>query len=340
MIETPDWPALVLLLGGLALLSTALKTRRGVEPVSRRAELLSVGLALSAAMLCFASGWHVAAYRAERDEPVTISGLLPRAVAARQSFQQLIAAAPARRLMRLVAYDPATQHDLTIWRLHALGAPAQRFVFVADYDELNGCTAAEALYRLGGTLRAGQHVSCVIFPRGPREVYPANVRGLLQVVEQIDAANTATAGYRAADLAGLLSTAARAALADRQPGSWAWRSYSPYFEQYAAAVDRLRAAECSALAQMGHVGRDWSGFGYAQLIGRAEKEPQSFQLALNGRSLALDNYGARVFLVENQPLEKLAGSCLIDFDHPERQRIADLEIGDERAHDEMPHELP
>ena len=94
-------------------------------------------------------------------------------------------------LIRLIPFDPIRQPELAINALDKLGPKTQKFTFVAPYDELRGVTVKDAVRRIGGSYADGMHVSAVIFPlnqadEGTDVLYPANARGLLQVVFAIE----------------------------------------------------------------------------------------------------------------------------------------------------------
>jgi hypothetical protein len=73
---------------------------------------------------------------------------------------------------------------LSIGHLTRLGKLPQRFTFVADYEELEGYSVNEAVRKLGGQIADSNHVSAIVFPR-KSEIYPANARGLLQVIQRL-----------------------------------------------------------------------------------------------------------------------------------------------------------
>jgi hypothetical protein len=89
-------------------------------------------------------------------------------------------------LVRLVSYDPVADAELALDRLQNLGPKEQVYSFVASYDELVGYTASEAVDKVGGSYRPDHHVSAVIFPLLGQQLYPANARGLLQVVNDVE----------------------------------------------------------------------------------------------------------------------------------------------------------
>jgi hypothetical protein len=252
---------------------------------------------------------------------------------ARESFAALLANEQPRRLLRMVPYDPATQSQLSIAQLKTLGKQGQQFTFVGDYDELRGCTVAEAIYKLGGNLDPGQHVSVIIFPADGRPLFAASARGVLQVIAQVEKSlgdQACGSDFVPADLDRRLSAAALSALDDTSPAAGTWQSYHPYYKEYATAVAEIRAAHCSVLDCLGSIDRDWHPLGYAQSIGAPYGDAPTLAVNWDGETLSVPEFGARVFLVANTTLADLTGQCLIDVTDPGRERLPDLELPDER----------
>ncbi len=95
-------------------------------------------------------------------------------------------------LIRLIPYW--RQPDLSIGKLKQLGPPDQHYTFVAADDELGGYRVDKAVRMTGISYSDGQRVSVIIFPvphqSTDREnaLYPANARGLPQVIQNIESA--------------------------------------------------------------------------------------------------------------------------------------------------------
>lgn len=100
-----------------------------------------------------------------------------------QAWADLESNRPAGHLIRLIAYDPQKEPGLAIDRLERLGPPDQLYSFVASYEEMAGYTATGTEER--PPIERGQHVSAIIFPRRS-ELYPANARGLLQIIRAVE----------------------------------------------------------------------------------------------------------------------------------------------------------
>lgn len=243
-------------------------------------------------------------------------------MAAQRAFEDLRTNARVAWLVRLVPYDPADP-VLAIDRLTHLGGPREEFTFVADYAELRGYTAEQAARLSGGAIEPGQHISGIIFPLPEAPLYPASVRGMLQVVQELDGKHAADGAYRAARLEQRLSPAELANLADRKLASWAWDNYRQFFGSYARVFGELRRENVSALEHIGHIGRDWCEPGCSRLVGHAtalRQQTMTLELA-DGSPLELKRFGIRVFLIRNLPIDSLAGRMLIDFDKPTEQIV-------------------
>jgi hypothetical protein len=106
-------------------------------------------------------------------------------VTTEQAIKSLYQNSKVNWAVRLIPYDPETSPELSISRLTRLGKPDQLYTFVGDYNELRGNTAERALEKLGGAMGKNICISAIIFPLSG-SIYPANARGLLQVINEID----------------------------------------------------------------------------------------------------------------------------------------------------------
>ena len=89
-------------------------------------------------------------------------------------------------VVRLISFKQNLEPELGIDRLSRLGPPKQLFSFVGSYDELVGYSVKEALEATGVKYTNGDRVSAIIFPLHA-DLFPANARGLLQVIQQVEA---------------------------------------------------------------------------------------------------------------------------------------------------------
>jgi hypothetical protein len=245
-----------------------------------------------------------------------------------QAFERLKINTRTDWLIRLIAYDPrAADQRLSAGRISHLGTAGQRYVFVADYTELRGYTAAQAVYKTGGSLRPGQHVTAIIFRVGDQDLYPANARGLLQVVRRVDSElGGSIPGYRPFSMDGL-SKAARKNLADLDITSWSWAKYAKFYPEFSQEAELFKTGDASAASFIGSMAQDWSDLGYSRIVGAPgpQQIPPAFRLtAADGSKIPVTEFGARAFLIPNAEIAELPGRTLIEFDAPERQVIPDL----------------
>jgi hypothetical protein len=246
-----------------------------------------------------------------------------------QAFRALQENKRVAWLIRLIPYSSRTEPYLSIHELKTLGPPKDKFVFVADYTELKNLPVSNAIYRLGLSLGNKDSVSAVIFPLDRRALYPANVRGLLQVIQLLDREMKDEPNYKAFEIANYVDKTALDQLDDKRLSSWSWKGYSEYFEQYSAAVAEARKSRASALQYIGTLGLDWHPTGYSQIIvqnsGNSEPAVKNFRLETqNKKEVKLDNFGARAFLLENLKLQDINHLILIHFTNLDADRIPEL----------------
>jgi hypothetical protein len=253
-----------------------------------------------------------------KDHPVTT---------ARQAFVALKENRRVDWLIRLVPYSRQTQPYLSIHEIKTLGAPQQKYVFVADYDELKNLTVADAMYRMGLSLGDSDSVSAMIFPLNRRDLYPANVRGVLQVIMNIDVEMKDAKEYRAFDITKYIEPSALLQLQDHRIGSWSWDGYSEFYEPFLHAVTEARLQRTSALNYMGMLGSDWNPLGYSEIISDKLKNSEAIRFELQTKTkstVKAEHFGARAFLIENLALNDIDGLLLIHFSHINQERIPDL----------------
>jgi hypothetical protein len=247
---------------------------------------------------------------------------------AQAAFENLEHNARVAWLIRLAVYDPE-EPTLRIDDASSLGAPLEDFSFVADYAELRGHTASEAAQRVGIAWKPGQSVSGVVFPIGRHTIFPASVRGMLQVVQQIDMRRAAEPGYKAAPLDVLLTSAERANLAAVDIKSWAWDNYRAHFVGFARAFATLRTRNASAVRHIGEIGPAWSEPGCWRMLERVRTSEQAgaaneHTMVLDlpgGQTIQIQDFAVRAFLVRNQPVGSIPGRVLLDFSDPAHQQL-------------------
>lgn len=262
------------------------------------------------------------AFVATASRPAWADVPLPAPMGADQAFEDLRTNARLSWLVRMVPYDPANP-VLKIDKLTHLGGPQEDFTFVADYAELRGYTAEQAARLAGGAIQPEQHISAILFPLPKERLYPASVRGMLQVIHEIDGQRAGEQAYRAAPLEQLLSPAERADLANGKIASWAWDNYRQHFASYARVFAQLKSQHISAISHIGHIGRDWCEPGCSRLVGHdSPLRPDTMTLQLpDGSPVEIERFGIRVFLIRNLAIDSLDGRMLIDFDKPTEQVV-------------------
>jgi hypothetical protein len=254
-------------------------------------------------------------------------------IPAKQVMQRLRVNAEVRWLARLIPFDPSKHPELSIDRITHLGRSDQRFTFVADYAELRGYRVIDAVAKVGGSLRNAERVSAILFPLDGRQLYPANARGLLQVVEAIDRTRgESDQSYQAFGVEDRLNKEERDDLKVLdERNSWAFSRYGQKFGHYCRLAQEFRCDEkFSARALIGDLSRDWHPLGLSQQKlpasdpCRNDPEKQCEIHSWEDTHKLAPSVGARAFLIENLELSTLAGRMLIDFSAPDQQRIPDL----------------
>jgi hypothetical protein len=201
----------------------------------------------------------------------------------------------------------------------SIGPEHQEFTFVADYEELQGYTAAEALAKTGGVFRQGHRLLVVIFPLENRPLIPANARGVIQAISRIDAKHSQDVAFYVLPLDELASApAASRSLSDNALVTYTWELYQHNHLICDKLVNehvRADPPRVSALQYLGDLNRDWNSLGYSMVITNDLKEPkQSFELrTLNGTVVPVPNVGARAFLIENLRLSSMSSFIVLDF---------------------------
>jgi hypothetical protein len=174
----------------------------------------------------------------------------------------------------------------------------------------------------------GQHVSVIIFPVRGREFFPANARGMLQVIQTIEAVVKSGDAFRAFDGLGDLGGPELQDLSHRDPiSTWAFDSYSRYYQHYCTLAQKFRCSKnrYSALNLIGSINKDWHPLGFSYSRPPAEncnEDTNMNQCSVNtwaDTSQYRRSIGARVFLTSNLSLADLDGRILLDVSHPEAE---------------------
>ncbi|WP_422016402.1 hypothetical protein [Reyranella sp.] len=247
---------------------------------------------------------------------------------AAQAWADLESNRPVGHLIRLVAFDPQKEPGLAIDRLARLGPPDQLYSFVASYEEMAGYTARQALEKNGLRLREGQHVSAVIFPRRT-ELYPANARGLLQIIRAVEQEKGEAIGERFLDGANALSEAEAKDLQSTDVASYRVSDFRDLYPRYCELARRFNCgpAPYPASRFIGSLYHNWHPLGFSQI--EPARDPCTLPVAqycafgdwTKMRAEFLPRFGSRAFLTKNLEIATIPGRILIDFDQPDRQII-------------------
>ena len=192
---------------------------------------------------------------------------------------------------------------------------------------------------LGLSYGIEQRVSAVIFPVDGLPVdghmiYPANARGLLQVIQKIEANSTSKIDkplFNSTD-----------ALPDGEPKDlnkntdaltyWSWDYYKAMFPDYCQRAQKFRCDDLySAHNYLGKVGIDWHPLGFAQKDPKEDSCSTKSSVSYcsitdwqTAESALLNHFGGRIFLIENLKIEDIPNRSLIDFGNPSTQFIQDI----------------
>ena len=232
-----------------------------------------------------------------------------------------------RYVIRLIAYNPANPNlAVSIDKLQQLGPAKQKYSFVADYEELKGYTIREALDLFGIGYINGYHVSAVIFPLHV-DLYPANARGLLQVVRRVEA------GIEASDKflgPGKLNQDQVNDFADISIQSYRIENFKKFYPHYCDLAKTFFCGQYAAKELVGGLYPDWHP------LRILPKNPPAGPCSIpTDRFCAFSDWdgvrqefknhlGVRAFLVENLEINKIPGRMLFHFQDPLRDRIPEL----------------
>jgi hypothetical protein len=236
-------------------------------------------------------------------------------------------------LIRLIPFGQQNRSQLAIGSLKQLGPPEQQYTFVGAYDELVGYGVDDAIRMLGGTFSDGQHVSAVIFPiQDNLQVYPANARGLLQVVQKVEMRDSSQITTPLLKGTGALGKAASDDLPHVDAlAYWAWPNYRDLYPEYCRLAQTFRCdSKYSAHRYVGPVNIDWHPLGFAQKNATQDScslNPVNYCAVSDWKSAEKNlsnNFGARIFLIENMSIDQIPNRVLIEFGDPSHQIIPDI----------------
>jgi hypothetical protein len=261
-------------------------------------------------------------------------------ISAEKAFDSLKTNGEVRWLIRLIMFDPKTDPELSVGRLAKLGPPKQIFSFVANYEELVGYTAKEALRMTGGIFEDGKHISAIIFPRRT-QLFPVNARGLLQVVQDVESRKNIDLPQKFLLGSNLLNENELRDLTTPQLSfaipSYQIENFKDKYQHYCELARRFQceAQSASEREYLGGLNADWNPLGFSvkemDVQNDCRQHPNSttfctFSDWKTAKEKWLAQFGSRVFLIRNVDIDSISGRILIDFDQPDRQLIPNIGV--------------
>jgi hypothetical protein len=314
--------AALLIVGILLLIFAGLFILKAVKSKPKEItffQKIALSVCLVAGVIFSAAGPSLALFYVSQD-PI-------RKTPFEDAFSNLIQNKRVRYAIRLITYNPSDLKPTpSIDRLQQLGPPKQKYSFVADYEELKGYTVKEALDLFGIGYISGYHVSAIIFPVHV-DLYPANARGLLQVVSKVEEdvdPNNRIMGP------GKLNQAELDEFEDIDIPSYRIENFKTIFPRYCELAKTFFCGRYPAKELIGGLYRDWHPLGFSQ------KNPPARPCAVptdrfcafsdwdTARQELKARFGVRAFLIENLEINKIPGRMLFNFQDPLRDRIPEL----------------
>ena len=312
----------LLVIAGLTLYFTS-----GTEAQRSLPIRIALLISLAAGILFSAAGPFVAL---RVSSPRTMGKITPQV-----AFDRLQRNDEVRWLIRFVLYSDnnvASKEELAIDKLETIGPKDQLFSFVADYEELAGYTVKQAIEMTGNTYKGSQHISVIIFPLRT-QFYPANVRGILQLIQEVEkqkgidftksffAGENSLNGEEIRDLEG-----------STKIPSYRVKSFLDYYPHYCQLAQKFRCKKTYlARPYIGDLAPDWHPLGFSQRSPDDDyckpgvvQEYCQFSDWNSARSTWLASFGSRAFLMENLPVQKIADRILVDFKDPGDKIIPDI----------------
>ncbi|HXH47146.1 MAG TPA: hypothetical protein VNK51_25315 [Bradyrhizobium sp.] len=249
-----------------------------------------------------------------------------------EAFKNLQENAEVKRVIRLIAYDPAEEPGLALDRLTKLGPSDQLYSFVASYDELVGYKVADALAKVGQSKKNIKRVSAIIFPLNT-SLFPANSRGLLQVVKEIEGRRDIQTqlSKKLLDGTNALNSEELRDLAITSIPSYKLESFLSKYPHYCALTYEFacKPSTYSAHAFVGSISHDWHPLGFSQNPREDRCNLPSAKYCEHTDWDAASReyrtkFGARAFLIRNLEINKIPGRVMIDFDRPYDQVIPNI----------------
>jgi hypothetical protein len=183
----------------------------------------------------------------------------------------------------------------------------------------------------GGTFTDGHRVSAIIFPLRT-QLYPANARGLLQVIQEVEARKDVDLSKPFLRGTNYLNREELEELErHKEINSYRFSNYQDKYRRYCELAQQFRCdMTYSARDYIGGLNMDWHPLGLAQRD--VEKDP-CFRPDPNycaisdwksAKSALLPEFGTRAFFIRNQEINAIPGRMLMDFGEPVHQLIPDI----------------
>jgi hypothetical protein len=238
-----------------------------------------------------------------------------------------------RWLLRLVQYE-VTNQDPPVGKFDSLGPAEQRFTFVGAYEELVGYSAKEAAVMSGLEYHNSQPISAIAFPLAHYQLYPANARGLLQIIQKVEAQNNTEIQKPFLRDRNRLSDEELKELEELSIESYRVMNFRDKYRHYCDLAQEFRCDNSySAHKYIGGISRDWHPLGFAKwkrtqgiCPGDPTYDPNTctFSDWNTAKTDLLARFGSRAFFVQNLKVDQMPSRILIDFAYPEHQLVPDI----------------
>jgi hypothetical protein len=323
--------ALVLLIIGLVLALVPIKT----EAKFSRWYAILMASSLAIGMLCALIGPGLAIL----DSRTTIAK-----VTRHESLSNLKDNRRVSWLIRLIVYNPlqpdeanklisVEETDFRLGDVPNLGKLPQRFSFVADYEELRGYNVMDAVRMVGGEIKDFQYVLAIIFPVGliDDHLYPADARGLLQVVDRIQSEDKNSGDpkiHNPYPIHKKINDPEYHDLNDFDIQTWAWGSYQKFYHHYCEMALEFRDGKYDTRDYIGTIMSDWNPLGFSRIKTQSPEQKETPVCQIKDWDDVMRQYsgsfGARSFLLKNFDVKRIVGRYLLHFNTPNRQVIPDI----------------
>jgi hypothetical protein len=286
---------------------------------------LALFISLLGGMLFSAAGPSLALFYVSQSALTTIQKM-----GSARAFKNLEENKKVDYVVRLIAYDQGEEPKLGIDQLKNLGPPDQIYSFVASYDELVGYTVKEAIEKIGQRYVNGNGVSAIIFPLRTN-LFPANARGLVQVVQEIEQRKDIELKKKFLEGANVLNPGELKDLSSKDIPSYRIVSFRDKYRHYCELSHQFYCEPSySARTFVGGLSKDWHPLGFSQ-----RNPPDDacsipvgtycdFQDWEKARGTYQKDFGSRAFLIRNLEINRIPGRILIDFDNPNEQVVPEI----------------